>query len=90
MVATKEVDVTGGLNVIGLLLKFGIALNPAGSVHKYEFPPLAVSTTLFGETLKFCEHIVFVPAMETVGFVITETFATALAVQPCALVTTTT
>ena len=44
---------------------------------------------MFGEPLKLFAHTVFVPTIETVGNVTTNTFATAEFVQPCALVTTT-
>ncbi len=75
--------------MIGLLLRFGNAEKPGGNVHTNEPPPLAVSVVVLIEALKFCEHKVFVPTIFAVGLAITETFATALLVQPCALVTIT-
>ena len=44
---------------------------------------------MFGEPLKLFAHTVFVPTIETVGNVTTNTFATAVFVQPKGPVTVT-
>ena len=76
-VATSEVDVTGGVIVIGLLLKFGNAEYPTGKLHWYVLAPPAVKVVVFCEPLKFCEHNVLFPTMVTVGSVITDTWIVA-------------
>jgi hypothetical protein len=72
-VATKEVDVTGGVITIGLLFKLGDPEKPTGNVHTYVAAPPAVKVVVAGELLKFWEHKVLFPITDTVGSPITDT-----------------
>jgi len=89
IVATSDVEVTGGVTTRGVVFKFGLPEKPAGNVHVNVEAPDAVNVVVFGEPLKFCEHNVLLPAMVTVGRPTTNTLATPVLVQPCALVTKT-
>ena len=72
-VATVCKEVTGPVMVTGFVVKFDEPLKPVGKVHTYVPAPLAVKVVVLFDPLKFCEHKVVVPAMDTVGKPITDT-----------------
>ena len=89
IVATLCTAVTGGVITNGDVNKFGAPEKPPGNVQVKLAAPVAVKVMVFGEPLKFCEHNVFVPTIDTVGKVTTDKLATAVLVHPCGPVTMT-